>query len=214
MKHRGSQSPVNSRQAKTRECALTREIKPVEDLFRFALGLDNVLVPDVDAKAPGRGVWITLSEKAVEQAIAKKAFARSLKQQVTVPLDLAQLVRTRLEQRLLGALGLARKGGQLLTGAAKVTGAIAKPGILALFTATDAAPDGRNKMLATAKARAQDGLVTHFELLTSLQLGLALGQENVIHAALTEGAAAKSALSRAQRLARYTNELKREDTAI
>ena len=214
MKHRGSQSSVNTRPAATRECALTREIKPVEELFRFALGPDNILVPDVDAKAPGRGVWITLSAEAVGQAVAKKAFARSLKQQVTVPSDLAQLVRTRLEQRLLGALGLARKAGLLLTGAAKVTGAIANPGVLALFTATDAAPDGRNKMLATAKARAQNGLVAHFELLTSLQLGLALGQENVIHAALTEGAAARSALSRALRLAQYTNELKREDTAI
>jgi hypothetical protein len=43
----------------------------------------------------------------------------------------------------------------------------------------------------------------HFELLSSDQLGLALGLENVIHAALTKGAAAQSALARAERLARY-----------
>jgi len=214
LKHRGSQSVKIAKPVISRECALTRETMPVEDLFRFAVGPDNILMPDVDAKAPGRGVWTTLSADVVEQAVAKKAFARSLKQQVTVPKDLAQLAHARLEQRLLGALGLARKAGQLVSGAAKVTGAIANPGIIALFTATDAAPDGRNKMLATSKARAHGEPVVHFELLTSLQMGLALGQENVIHAALTNGAAARSALSRAQRLARYTNELKREDTAI
>ncbi len=45
--------------------------------------------------------------------------------------------------------------------------------------------------------------VPHFELLSSVQLGLALGLENVIHAALIKGAAAQSALDKANRLARY-----------
>lgn len=189
---------------RTRQCALTRETKPVDELIRFALGPDDVLAPDVDAKAPGRGVWITLSKASVSDAVAKKAFARSLKQSVRVPEDLAQLVQTRLEQRLLGTLGLARKAGQLVTGATKTRAAIEKPGIAALFTATDAAPDGRQKMVSTARARAEDGPTPHFELLTSVQLGLALGLENVIHAAIIKGAASKSALNRANRLAAYT----------
>lgn len=188
---------------RTRQCALTRETRPVDELIRFALGPDDVLAPDVDAKAPGRGVWITLSKQAVAEAEAKKAFARSLKQAVTVPQDLAQLVQTRLEQRLLGTLGLARKAGQLVTGATKTRAAIEKPGIAALFTATDAAPDGRQKMLSAARTRAEGGSVPHFELLTSVQLGLALGLENVIHAAIIKGAAAKSTLKRANRLANY-----------
>jgi hypothetical protein len=45
--------------------------------------------------------------------------------------------------------------------------------------------------------------VPHFELLRADQMGLALGLENVIHAALTKGAAAQSALARAERLARF-----------
>lgn len=193
---------------------MTKQVKPVEELVRFALGPDGGVAPDVDGKAPGRGVWISLSADCVEQARVKKVFARSFKQSVSVPEDLAQSVQARLEQRLLGALGLARKAAQLATGAAKVGGAIAKPGIVALFTATDAAPDGRNKMLAAAKARAGDGPFAHFELLTSVQMGLALGQENVIHAALIDGAAAGSALIRAKRLACYVDSLTREDTAI
>ena len=103
-----------------RECCLTRETRPASELIRFALGPDDEVVPDVDAKAPGRGVWVTLSEAMVAEAVRKKAFARGFKQAVKVPPELALLTRSRLEERLKGALGLARKAGQIVTGAAKV----------------------------------------------------------------------------------------------
>lgn len=198
----------------TRECCLTRETKPVAELLRFALGPDNVLVPDVDAKAPGRGVWITLSEVMVAEAVQKKAFARGLKQAVEMPPDLAQLARRRLEERLLGAFGLARKAGQLVTGAAKVEAAISGKTITALFTASDAAEDGRRKMRNALYARYPDSGVPHYDLLQSRQMGLALGLENVIHAALVEGAAAHAALARAKRLALYRAANGKEDKSL
>lgn len=192
-----------------RECALTREKKPVGELIRFVVGPDDDLVPDTDAKAEGRGVWVSLGQHAVAEAVRKKAFARSLKGQVAVPADLADLTRLRLEQRLLGALGLAKKAGQVVTGATRVKAAIEAGDVVALLTASDAAADGRDKMLGTvrgwqrATAGAEAPALPHFELLGSAQLGLSLGLENVIHAALINGAAAQSALARAQRLARY-----------
>lgn len=188
----------------TRECALSRQPRPVDDLIRFALGPDGAIVPDVDGKAEGRGVWISLGQHDVTAAVTKKVFARSLKQNVTVPGDLALLTQARLEQRLLGALGLARKAGQLVMGATKVKSALQSGKALALLTATDAAPDGVRKMLQALRASTRQTELSHFQLLTSEQLGLALGQENVIHAALIDGTAAKSALMRAQRLARFT----------
>ncbi len=186
-----------------RECALQKQAKPVEQLLRFALSPDAEIVPDIDAKAPGRGVWISDNEQAISDAVKKNAFAKSLKQKVKVPSELAQITRTRLEQRLKGALGLARKAGQLQTGATRVKSAISSGSVLALITATDAASDGRRKILAALKATGSGDEVPQFDILTSLQLGLALGQENVIHAALTRGAAAKSALSRVKKLIRY-----------
>lgn len=195
-------------------CALTREEKPAAALIRFAVSPDGVLAPDVDAKAPGRGVWITLSADAVTEAVRKKAFARSLKENVTVPPDLAELVRTRLEQRLAGALGLARKAGALTTGAAKVAGLLEAGRAAALITAADAAPDGRRKMLQSARRGGNAEALAHIESLSSAQLGLALGLENVIHAALTPGAAANSAIERANRLARYIATDREEDGTI
>ncbi|HFC04890.1 MAG TPA: DUF448 domain-containing protein, partial [Rhizobiales bacterium] len=188
------------------------------DLLRFALSPDNILVPDIDAKAPGRGVWITDNYADVALGVKMNVFAKSLKQKIQVPSDLAQITQTRLEQRLKGALGLARKAGQLQTGATRVKSAIAGGTVIALLTATDAATDGRRKMLASLRAARfadhgftdadDEGIVPfreipHFDVLTSIQLGLALGQENVIHAALTKGAAAKSALLRVRKLTKY-----------
>ncbi|ODT78661.1 MAG: hypothetical protein ABS76_23370 [Pelagibacterium sp. SCN 64-44] len=191
---------------------MTRQEKPVEALVRFAVGPDDVLVPDVEARAEGRGVWITLSRDAVAEAVKKKAFARSLKGPVQVADDLAALTELRLKQRLLSALGMARKAGQFVTGATKVKSALESGTVIALLTAADAAEDGRNKMRGTLKAlnhaRREAGLtgpdVPHFELLQSAEMGLALGLENVIHAALMTGAAAQSAVDKATRLARYT----------
>ncbi|WIY52893.1 RNA-binding protein [Devosia sp. YIM 151766] len=195
-----------------RTCALTRTEKPVEALVRFAVGPDDVLVPDVEARAGGRGVWITLSHEAVSEAVRKKAFARSLKGPVTVAEDLAELTELRLRQRLLSALGMARKAGQFVTGATKVKGVLQSGQAIALLTAKDAAEDGRNKMLGSLRAlnhaRREAGLpgpdLPHFELLQSAEMDLALGLENVIHAALTTGAAAQSAVDKAMRLARYS----------
>ena len=67
----------------TRMCALTRVEKPVAELIRFVLGPDGVLVPDTEAKAEGRGVWISLNRSLVAEAVKKKIFARSLKSEVT-----------------------------------------------------------------------------------------------------------------------------------
>lgn len=194
-----------------RRCALTFEVKAAADLIRFVVGPDDVLVPDTDAKAEGRGVWISLGETFVSEAVKKKAFAKSLKTNVTVPEDLPALTRLRLEQRFVTSLQMAKKSGQLLTGAMKVKAALETGEAIALVTATDAADDGRKKMLATLKASSkaaeEQGLPgadrPHFELLDSTQLGLALGIESVIHAAPTQGAAGEAAVKRAERLARY-----------
>jgi hypothetical protein len=199
------------REETTRMCALTRAERPVAELIRFVLGPDDLLVPDTDARAEGRGVWISLNQDLVAEAVKKKVFARSLKTEVKLPDDLPGLTRLRLEQRLLSALGMARKAGQLTFGATKVRALIESGGLIALITASDAAEDGRSKMVGPLKAlhyaAAENGIdgfdVPHFELLSSEQMGLALGLENVIHAALTNGAAAHSAVEKARRLALF-----------
>ncbi|MCS6761205.1 MAG: RNA-binding protein [Candidatus Devosia symbiotica] len=204
----------------TRICALTRVEKPMAELIRFVLGPDGVLVPDTEAKAEGRGVWISLNRSLVAEAVKKKVFARSLKTEVVLPEDLPRLTKLRLQQRYLNALGMARKAGQLTFGATKVRSLIATGGLIALITAIDAAKDGRSKMVGPLKAlhsaateeEINDFEVPHFELLDSEQMGLALGMENVIHAALTRGTAAQAAVEKARRLALFIAKPTETDT--
>ena len=48
-----------------RLCALTRAVKPVDELIRFVVGPDGV-VPDLKRKLPGRGLWITARESRAQ----------------------------------------------------------------------------------------------------------------------------------------------------
>src|SRR5690349_1759018 len=88
-----------------RRCVASGEAMEEARLVRFALGPDDVIVPDVAAKVPGRGVWVEASHAAVETARKKGGFARSLKQSVKVPEDLADQTETLLAKRCLDQLG-------------------------------------------------------------------------------------------------------------
>ena len=178
-------------------------MRPAADLIRFVLGPDDVIWPDVDEKAEGRGVWITLSEEAVRQAAKKNVFAKSLKTAVKLPDDLAALTREHLTQRLVGAIGMAKKAGQLVNGQTRVQAALKSGDAIALLTAIDAEPTAGTRWSGSSKPLESTQSPPIWRSSSSRHLGLALGTENVIHAALTKGAAAQSALARAQRLARF-----------
>ena len=51
-----------------RMCIVTRERRAPEDLIRFVAGPDGSVVPDIRAKLPGRGVWVTARTEIVEAA--------------------------------------------------------------------------------------------------------------------------------------------------
>ena len=54
-----------------RLCAVTRAVKPVDELIRFVVGPDGV-VPDLKRKLPGRGLWVT-----AEPADARRTRSRA-----------------------------------------------------------------------------------------------------------------------------------------
>ena len=141
-------------------------MRPAGDLIRFVLGPDDVIWPDVDEKAEGRGVWITLSEEAVRQAAKKNVFAKSLKTAVKLPDDLAALTREHLTQRLLGALGMAKKAGQLVNGQTRVQAALKSGDAIALLTSHRCRrPTAANKMVGLLKALGIDAITPHLEVL-------------------------------------------------
>ncbi|MGL4636165.1 MAG: RNA-binding protein [Beijerinckiaceae bacterium] len=187
-----------------RTCVATRAIRPVEGLMRFVLDPAGVLTPDIKGKLPGRGVWATATRAAVEQALSKKAFARSLKTPVILPPDLTGMIDQLLAADVRQAFAMANKAGLLITGFSKVEALIEKRKATALIMASDASEDGRRKILqAVMRTYSKIDALPLFSLLPGHELDLALGRENAIHAALLAGPAGDAFTRRCQRLLRY-----------
>ena len=69
----GSEEVRDDRKALERLCVATRLVKPVDELIRFVVSPDGVLTPDLKRKLPGRGVWVTATRAAVEEAAARRS---------------------------------------------------------------------------------------------------------------------------------------------
>ncbi len=69
---------------------------PTSRLIRFVAGPDGVVVPDVAAKLPGRGlVGGVIQSYAIATAVEKKLFSRAAKAQVMATADLATALKRR-----------------------------------------------------------------------------------------------------------------------
>lgn len=177
-------------------------VMPENRLLRFVAAPDGAMVPDVAAKLPGRGVWVEASRVAIAKAVEKKLFARAAKAQVTATADLAERAEKALVTRMLGDLGIARRSGALVLGFDNVLRALEGPKPpKVLIEAFDGASDGKRKLYAAAHRLELSCVV--IESLTRAELGLALGRENVIHAAIQPGGFADRLILDAERLSGF-----------
>ena len=186
-----------------RTCIVTKTKAGPEAMIRFVLGPDAEVVADLRHKLPGRGVWVTARADAVAAAVERKAFARGFKAQVKVSPSLPQEIDVLLSQMCLQALSLSKKAGEVVTGFFKAEAAIKEGHVIGLVHASDGGADGSRKLAQALRRRSGGEPKAEIRLFTSLQLSLALGGTNVIHAALTEGAASEAFLSHCRRLERY-----------
>ncbi len=188
-----------------RHCALSRTLKPVDEMIRFVVGPDGDTVPDLKRKLPGRGIWITATRAAFDEAIKRNVFARGFKRNVRVAADLTATTERLLERSALDALAIAGKAGQVVGGFAKVEAAIGRDDLRALIHAADAAADGKRKLDAALQRKTQEKSreIAIVGVFTGGQLDLALNRPNVVHAALLAGPVSETFLARAKRLERF-----------
>jgi predicted RNA-binding protein YlxR (DUF448 family) len=188
-----------------RMCVLTREVRPVVDLIRFVIGPDGAAVPDLKSKLPGRGVWVTATQQALDKAIKNKALVRGFKRDVRLNVDLPAQTGQLLERAALDALAMAGKAGLVAHGFGKTEAALADEDekVVGLIHGAEAAPDGVRKLGAVLKRRDSGDQVAVITSLTTAQLDLALGRPNVVHAALLAGPASETFLARLRRLERF-----------
>ncbi len=103
-----------------RKCLATGEVSPKSGLVRFVVGPDGAVVPDIAAKLPGRGMYVSADRAAIALAARKGLFARAARQPVKAPDGLADLVETLITRRVVELLSMARKAGDAITGYEKV----------------------------------------------------------------------------------------------
>ncbi len=172
-----------------------------ERLIRFVAGPAGAVVADLSRKLPGRGLWVAADRASVASAASKGLFARAAKQALRAPPDLAEQVGALLASRLLSALGLARKAGQLTFGYAKVAATIEAGAAAWLVEAVDGSADGRRKLVAAARRSPRPPRLAG--LFTGEELSLALGGDNVIHTAFLAGRGADRWTSDVERLSGF-----------
>lgn len=198
--------PRSSRPGTARMCALTRAVRPVDELIRFVLSPDGEVTPDLKRRLPGRGLWLTGTRKNVTEAARRGTFAKGFRRECRVSPAFAADLEQLLARSACDALAIAAKARQVVSGFSKVENALKQGEAVALIHASDGAADGLRKLGGLVRSAPVGPAGEVFPLITLLssdELSLALGRTNVIHAALLAGPAGGTFLSRCQALARY-----------
>ena len=188
-----------------RKCIATGEVQPKAGLSRFCLGPEDLVVPDILARLPGRGFYVSADRAAIEKAAKKGLFSRAARQPVKVPEDLADLVETLLLRRVIDLISLARKASGAVMGYEKVKEWLQKDKVRVLLQAADGSERGKTKL------RAPDGEGSYIGFLSAEELGLAFGRERAIHAALGAGGLTTRVVEEAARLAGLRGQTTQQD---
>ena len=154
-----------------RTCVLTRRKATKDALIRLALGPDGTVAPDVRARAPGRGAWISVGRAELDEAVANGKLK-------------AALARASLDR-----LGMEARAGNLLSGSERVEATARSGKVHLLIHAADAGEDGRKRLDQAWRAGGGGPQGVIFPEPRPI-LSIALGRENVVHVALNEPAAA------------------------
>ena len=139
-----------------RRCIITRERLPKERMIRFVVGPDRMLIPDLGATLPGRGIWLSASADVIEPVRAKgnlvRLFARAARGPVTMPPDLPAVLEAALVRRITERLGLARRAGQALAGFEKAREWVRSGRARLVIQASDGSEAERARFLSGAAA--------------------------------------------------------------
>jgi hypothetical protein len=183
---------------------MTRQRLPKQQMIRFVVGPDRLLVPDLAARLPGRGIWLSASGDVIEGQYAKgdgyrqlvRAFARAARGPVMVPPDLPVVLETALIRRIGELLGLARRAGQAVAGYEKAREMVRARRAQLVLQACDGSVMERARFLSGV---GED--ISVADPLPGAALGRVFGRDYVVHAAIAPGRLAESLCIEVARLA-------------
>lgn len=199
------------RSAPQRRCVLTGRTASRDALLRLALGPDGAVLPDVHAKAPGRGAWIGVSRAELEIALSrgqlKGVLARGFKTgAISIPDDLTDLAEAAMIRALTDRLGIEWRAGNLIAGSDRIAEQARSGRVAWLGHAADASEDGSRRLDQAWRVGedAEGSGMTGLRLpLDRMALSVALGRDNVVHLAVTDRAAAARIAAHLARLMQF-----------
>ncbi|MBC7950697.1 MAG: RNA-binding protein [Rhodospirillaceae bacterium] len=191
-----------------RRCIVSALVRPKGELLRFVVSPTDEVVPDLEQRLPGRGIWLSARRDVVNTAVAKRLFAKAARRKVVAPEDLADRIEAMLLRRCLDILGLARRAGHAVTGFEKVKAELKAGRVMALVEARDAAEDGKGKLRALARGvtgenAGDSGGLPVVELFDAVELGTPFGRDQAVHVALAPGGLARRLIEEAGLLAGF-----------
>jgi len=179
---------TDSERGPTRRCIVTREHGKPEQMLRFVLSPDGVVVFDIAGRLPGRGMWLSARPDVLETARTRGVFSRAARCQVQVQADLTVSVLGALERRRSETLGLLRRSGQVVSGFAKAREWIVAGRAALVVQAADGSAEERSRLLSGARS------LPVVEVARATELGAVFGRDHVVHAAVASGALAQRLL--------------------
>ncbi|NNM77428.1 DUF448 domain-containing protein [Sphingomonas sp. ID1715] len=182
-----------------RKCVLTGGKSDRAALIRLVVSPDGEVLPDVRAKAPGRGAWIGVGRAELRTALdngkLKAALFRGFRRRdLTIPADLPDQIEQQLERAALDRLGLEARASTLVTGSDRIDNAARSGQVHLLLHAADAGEDGNRKLdqaLRMGRDAEGSGLKGLVIAAPRTILSSALGRENVVHIAVIDQGAAR-----------------------
>lgn len=177
-----------------RRCLVTRERLPKDVMLRFVLSPDREVVPDLSARLPGRGMWLSARADVLERAATRGAFAKAARGPVHVLPDLRARIETGLHGRVRDLVGLARRAGQAVSGWQAALEWLQKGRAALLVQASDGSAAERARLVGLRQVPAVTPL-------TGAELGALFGRDRAVHVAVAPGKLALAIAAEAARLA-------------
>jgi len=157
-----------------------------------------MLVPDLAARLPGRGIWLSARGDVLETARARGGFAKAARGPVSVPPDLLPLLQAGLARRIGELLGLARRAGQAVCGFQKAHEWLVSGRAGLVVQASDGSAEERARFLGKVSG---DRAMKVVAPLPAASLGAVFGRDHVVHVAVAAGRLATAIGIEAGRLA-------------
>jgi predicted RNA-binding protein YlxR (DUF448 family) len=175
-----------------RRCLVTRESAPRETMLRFVLGPDRQIVPDLAARLPGRGMWLSARRDVLERAASRGAFAKAARGPVHLSPDFRDRIEDGLKGRIRDLIGFARRAGQAVSGFQQVREWLQAGRAGLVVEASDGSVAERDRLIG----RRDLPVVV---VLPAAELGAVFGRDHAVHVAIAPGRLAQSIVVEAAR---------------